>query len=778
MLMQRSTWGGCNMIAKTSKLKKFGIFYDFTWKADTPEFRRYNLIYGWNRSGKTTISRCFSACEKQTTQFDRYPQNGEFEISLVDGSCIRNGDVDGCNIGIKVFNRDFIEDNISFDSSNACNAIVYVSEEDIEKSKKLAALKEDISKLENDLRNAQKVKKAKEDAKENFLKLIGRSIANVLFDKTYNRTKAENQIKRTGIDGFSDKILSEDQKKRFLETTRSEAKPKQSSFPQYQPTLSFAGDTISSFEELYSVLKSVLEKKIVSVTLERLKNDEALNNWVKKGFDLHKVRDQKEVCLFCEKPLDEDFLSSLSKHFSKDYEDLQAAITDLVVKLKSWKKSDIAEKNQELYPDLRSEYEKRAAQLNIITGNLNKWIDQAIEKLEEKFDNPLSMVKPSLEPEDFIKSYNAAINEIAKIIDGHNTKVANHAGEVKSARESIELHLLGEAIKDQNFKKLEEELEEAEKGEVTAKNALTATNEEIAKLERETSNIGKALIKINKHLEEFFGRKEIQLELDGSKKGYVIKRDGQIANNLSEGEKTAIAFSYFVAKAQERNFKIRDGIIFIDDPISSLDLNFIYHCFSLIKNHFGNVGQLFVSTHNFELFNLLKKWFLDKNKNRTRSKKDEVCCFYMVENYIDAEKRKARLTILDDTLLRYNSEYHFLFEELYTFAHNDSPEYKDLYTISNIARRFLEIFTNFKIPTTGDLASKIEALEIDDNKISKIEQGKVYRLIQEFSHGSDPTSAIEHKDKVECQEAIKVLLNMVKESDLVHFNLLEKSIKT
>jgi wobble nucleotide-excising tRNase len=281
-----------------------------------------------------------------------------------------------------------------------------------------------------------------------------------------------------------------------------------------------------------------------------------------------------------------------------------------------------------------------------------------------------------------------------------------------------------------------------------------------------------------KRLEALYGEMDIIYnfvkQFSPCKKGYIIKRDGQFANNLSEGEKTAIAFSYFVVKVQERNFKIRDGIVFIDDPISSLDSNFIYHCFSLIKNHFVNAGQLFVSTHNFELFNLLKKWLLDKNRNRIKKKKDEVCNFYMVENYIDADKRQARLKVLDNTLLKYNSEYHFLFEELHNFVQNESPEYKDLYTIGNIARRFLEIFTNFKIPTTGDLASKIEALDIDTAKISKIEQGKVYKLIQEFSHGSDPTSAIEHKDKIESQEAIKVLLNMVKESDPRHYDLLEK----
>lgn len=65
------------MISKISKLKDFGIFHDFTWKTELSDFKKFNLIYGWNRSGKTTISRVFASCEKKCTydkdKFKQYP---------------------------------------------------------------------------------------------------------------------------------------------------------------------------------------------------------------------------------------------------------------------------------------------------------------------------------------------------------------------------------------------------------------------------------------------------------------------------------------------------------------------------------------------------------------------------------------------------------------------------------------------------------------------------------------------------------------------------------
>lgn len=763
------------MITKIAKLNKFGIFQSFQWKNEIPAFKKFNLIYGWNRSGKTTVSRCFSACEKKTTAYEQYPQEGEFEISLADNSTVKSNNLENCNLPMKVFNRDFIDDNIGFDPSNACNAIVYVGEENIESKNKLAALKDELTKLDADFRGAQKNKKIKEDVKTNFLQSLGREIAKILFDKTYNKAKAENCIKTVGAKNFEDKLLSEDEEKKLLEISRGEAKPKLSTFPEYEESFSFNEETISDFKKIYLITKELLEKQIVSETIERLKNDETLNNWVKEGFDLCKSREDKKTCPFCQKPLEKDFLDSLSKHFNEDYEKIQAALKIIIERINNWKRDSIATNNQHLYPDLKNDYEKASVELNAVIGELNGWIDQATGKLQEKYKNPLSIVELSEEPKGFVEAYNTAIRELTKVINKHNEKVDNHADEVKTAKKKIELHLVAEALKEQDYDKLQGDVDEAERIENSAKESLANVKAEIANLEKETSNIGKAVNEINRHLEEFFGRKEIQLELDNDKKGYVIIRDGQPANNLSEGEKTAIAFSYFVVKVRERNFKTKDGIIFIDDPISSLDSNFIYHCFSLIKSVFGDVGQLFVSTHNFELFNLLKKWLVEKNKRNLHKGKEEACGFYMIENYIDDGKRKASVKTLDNTLLKFNSEYHFLFSQLYNFAENDSPEYKDLYTVSNIARRFLEIFTNFKIPTTGDLASKIDALEINPASISKTEQGRVYKLIQEFSHGSDPASAIEHKDKIEIQEAIKVLLKMIKESDPKHFELLKKA---
>ena len=157
------------MFIKVPKLKKFGIFRDFSWGSDTPDFARFNLIYGWNKSGKTTFSRIFSACEKKTIDFVQYPKDkdgnlGEFEITTDSGTTIKHSDCQNGTKQIQVFNKDFIEDNVSFDPLNPSNPIVYVSEEDIESNKKLKELRGNVALLSQKFESYQKDRQKGEKA--------------------------------------------------------------------------------------------------------------------------------------------------------------------------------------------------------------------------------------------------------------------------------------------------------------------------------------------------------------------------------------------------------------------------------------------------------------------------------------------------------------------------------------------------------------------------------------------------------------------------------------
>ena len=776
------------MFKKVSKLKQFGIFRDFEWRSDTPDFSRLNLIYGWNKSGKTTFSRAFVACEKKTTVFKQYPTNGEFEIKTDNGAISHSNCQNGTK-QIRVFNRDFIEENVSFDPADPSNPIVYVSEEDIESSNRLKALQEKITVLEEKYesvqRDLEKSGKAEGDFRISTARSIKDSVGSLnVYDKYrgYDKGNVKSTIEEIGIENCS-KLSEEDfeKKRKFI---GGDSQGNQPPLSKFDFSFSDDGKNLGGFSEVFSEVSKLLKREIIAETIGRFKDDPILNKWAQHGFELHKTNNEKKKCLFCQNELSAGFLDSLTKHFSSDYEKLQSDIKSFIASLERLKRDKVGEENLALYPDLQDKCKCHAKELNQIVSELDTWTGEAVKKLKEKYDNPLSEVSGPQSPRDLSTLYDRKIDAINAVIKAHNAKVENREQEVKHAKDELENHQIAVAIEEQDYSKIKSEFDKSIQAERQAKQAVDANNQKISKLEKETSNIGKAVPKINQYLEEFFGRKEILLELDDSKKGYIIQRDGDKAHNLSEGEKNAIAFSYFIVKTQERGFNVNEGIIVIDDPISSFDSNFIYHCFSLIKNHFKNAKQLIISTHNFEFFNLVKDWFEQKNRNvesdnkkitNESEKKPKPCEFYMFENTIDNGKRCASIVLLEETLRNFKSEYHFLFSRLKKFNTEGTPDYAEFYTIGNIARRFLEIYTNFKIPTTGDLKSRLD--QLDTETVGETEKDKVYRLVQESSHGLDPTSTIEHKDKNEIQSAIKVLMKIVEESDKKHFRSLTKSLK-
>ena len=91
--------------------------------------------------------------------------------------------------------------------------------------------------------------------------------------------------------------------------------------------------------------------------------------------------------------------------------------------------------------------------------------------------------------------------------------------------------------------------------------------------------------------------------------GYQIIRNKDKAENLSEGEKTAIAFLYFLKSLEDKSFDLKKGIVVIDDPVSSLDTNALFQAFGYVKDRTKDAGQLIILTHSHSFFRLVKNWF-------------------------------------------------------------------------------------------------------------------------------------------------------------------------
>ena len=100
-------------------LRRLGIFRDYAAPGDLPDLQQHNLIYGFNRTGKTTLSRVFASLEAGTVRSE-LPYGGEFGVELTDGTVIAStGALDGLKGRILVFNVDFIDDNLRWKEGTA-----------------------------------------------------------------------------------------------------------------------------------------------------------------------------------------------------------------------------------------------------------------------------------------------------------------------------------------------------------------------------------------------------------------------------------------------------------------------------------------------------------------------------------------------------------------------------------------------------------------------------------------------------------------------------------
>jgi wobble nucleotide-excising tRNase len=725
------------MIKSVDKIKNFGLFKDFKWSSNIPNFSQYNLIYGWNYSGKTTLSRILRSIELKELHSDF--QNAEFELIDDQNNKILHNDLGKSPYQFRVFNTDFVEENIHWDSQEA-EPIFILGKEDIELQKQIGLKKQEIANLSDEKKNKEKEKSKLNRDVESKLTSKARELDRI--NPPYDKRKLRSSLEK--IKSEPEKYyLSEEDVQELLETLRTSPKDR---LPE------ICIETLP--QNKTAEIKGILDRTVVSQTIERLKNNPELNDWVRKGLDLHKG---KERCEFCGNTLPENLLKKYEKHFSEEYEYLMSELNTLIEDLKKYKISISFPDEKRLYPQLETEYKDIKTKFDQHINEYNKNIGELIKLLEDKVKNPFKKLAERLIhfDSDCVKNNLKKLNEV---LMKHNSISDNFKNEQENAFEKLEFHYACEFNQENKYFDSRNILEKLTQEINKINRDIKKKEEEIGKIESQLSDIAKAADKINQYLRSMFGKEHIKIEVTGKNK-FKILRDGSDAKNLSSGEKTAIAFSYFLTRLEDRETDISKAIVFIDDPISSLDSNHLYNTFAVIQAKLSDCHQLFVSTHNHEFFNLIKEWLKSVRDYRNK------CCFYLNERITKNGDETSDIKKLPSTLLNFKSEYYFLFYKIKSFVDNPSTDYESLYQLPNIIRRFLEAFIGFKYSAGFNELQKI--IDDESNRI------KVNRFVQEFSHQKDLNRSLRFCDSSECRTVVDIVLKAVESKDSEHYKTLE-----
>jgi len=651
---------------------------------------------------------------------NKYTEFPSFEIELDDGKKITQSNLENSPL-IRLFDEDFVTDNI--DWKGKTKPIFFVgadnvklSEELSEKQKQLENLYKQISeKLSTKEKTENKFKIWKQNLANRTIKDQLRTRSNDKYTN-YDRATLERTIKETND---VDKIyLLKDEEK-----TNLNEKIQQSSLLKIDKLTAF-----SDIQELIIDTNSILKKTAISNTLERLKDNKETELWVNEGLKLYKENKYSE-CKFCGCPLTSKILKGLEDHFNDEYQKLSKEIAVYKTLLEE-SIVHISLKKTDFDLELRTKFEDKKQEIEKIVKAFNEIIQDLIIKVNSKIPNKKTEeFSIDEKDENFQKAkiLNNSIDVLNELILEHNDKVDNFDKEILLAKKKIELCIIAENIKD--FRDYETQLNSLSQEETKLKKQYSQVKDRITEIEVKLSDTAKAVEQINKYLKDYFGRDEIQLKFNKQEKGFNIKRKEKIASNLSEGERTGIAFIYFLTKLEEKNFDKSKCIVIVDDPVSSLDSNSLYFAFAFLKEKLRDVHQLFILTHTFDFLRQVKNWFHHIQRNGSKNKAD----YFMIDCYWESGQRKSKIKPMDKLLIDYQSEYHYLLKLLIDLSKDSEHDLEKVYNYPNITRKFLEVFLSFKYPHKHKLYNKMKEL-VSKNIIDEHTQIGISRFINELSH--------------------------------------------
>ncbi|EAI7291439.1 RloC protein, partial [Campylobacter coli] len=723
-------------ILKFDKIN-FGSYENFTWDNGLEEFKTINIFYGRNYSGKTTLSRIARSFELKKHNEDFL--DGNFKIKLEDGSFLTQNDVINSNLDIRVYNSDFVKENLNYLYDKKGNIKGFKSigveqkdiKESIEKRKEILKTRnEKLKDIQANRENISKTQQAKiKTLNEKLIdkaKLVKSEPNLIKQGSNYDKRNLENDLIEIK-DNINAYILNNEEQNQLIKIL--EDKEKQNII--FKNT--FNKD---NFQGIFTYSLKILEKEVI--IKENLTSE--LRKWLEEGLEFHKEHSFTQQCKFCNNPLTLERIAWIENNIKDDSgekEQIEKELKDLLDNFESYKleskKLLLGIEYENFYSNYKDIFIGLKEQLGVSIANYNEELLKIEKKLTKKKKDVFIPMK--LENiNDFSDEILQILNKIENLCKENNEYAKNLLSKQNEARKKLRLNEVAKFAKDSDcfakqdeIKNLGQKLSNMQSTIETEKNEINNYNLEIEKYKEKLSNLETSTSNINKYLKSYFGHNMLELKAKKDDKGqlngeFEILRNGKQAKNLSEGECSLVAFCYFVASLKDANTKDKNPIIWIDDPISSLDNNHIFFIFSLIEAKIAKkikdnkYSQLFISTHNLDFLKYLKSLTgYDKN--------DKKSFMYLIE-----KTNNSDIKILPDYIRKYVTEFNYLFEQIFKNYNNTNITIDSYYSLANNIRKFLDTYMYFKYPNNDSLMTKYYIFFGEENAIL------INRVINEFSH--------------------------------------------
>ncbi|GAA4517042.1 AAA family ATPase [Sphingobacterium thermophilum] len=794
---------------KKININNLGLYQNFQWDVsvrDTPgnnvkEFKKENIIYGRNYSGKTTLSRIIRALETKVIS-PKYI-NPQFEIVLNDNSTINQSNFSANSLNVRCYNEDFIKENLRFiiDNSSDIKPFAILGENN--------EIEEQIKSIKDELGDSIGDSKTLKYKELEDLKLLVQekgkeveSLKSALETQLSNKaTRGTDSIKQQHIK-FGEINYNITRLKQDIETvlddafipidSEQEAMNLQKIAEVQKANINYEILFNNVFDECVEEILKLLKQPLLdgNKISELLYNNE-LNQWVKTGYELHS-KDRECECKFCGNKISSYRWEQLDNHFDEESKKLELSLNKYKTKIES----ELENSKKYILPSLDLFYINFHHDLEECNNEFNQYLQEyrtdlefLLTKINDRLKEIHRPIENSYTPLFNEENFRSTITKFYEIRDRNNSysnQLNDNKIQAKKELRLLEVKRFVDTIQysrqKENIEVNELELNEKKIELTNLDGYIRAKEIEIEELTRQLNNEEEGARKVNEYLQNYFGHQSLELqaieeEAESDKKiRFNIVRNGSIAYHLSEGECSIISFCYFMAKLDDVHTAGQQPIIFIDDPISSLDTNHIFYVYSLINNELfikKRFEQIFISTHNLEFLKYLKRLnFSPKVQGHVQNE------HFIINRYAN----HSTINLMPSYLKDYVTEFNFLFEQIYKCAKADivnDENHSIFYNFGNNARKFLEALLFYKYPSRIDNQTK--------NANSK-------RLLKYFGNNQQATiltervnNELSHLEEIfdrgmipieipELKKVAQFILDKIKENDEDQYNALLESI--
>lgn len=739
------------MITKFKSINNLAVFQNFSWDTSIRDegnnvvlLKPINIFYGRNYSGKTTLSRIIRALEIGNIS-DKY-DNPQFEVSFNGIADSTQNNLTAHGKKIRVFNEDFVKDNLRFiaNSEETITPFAIIGgnatiESEIQILKGLLGSSEEGSEsgLYLEFKNANLIAKAALQVYQTENTQLDQQLTAKALDRI---TGIKYRSDRFGDQNYTKAKLTADIENvleaSFQPLTDEEVTLK-SNFLNERANLDIPAIAKPNIEldTLNSKAKFLVSKSISnSNKIEQLLKDAILNRWVKDGRQIHKGK--LEQCSFCGNEISEERWRQLDSHFDEESEKLEKEIDILITDIETLIRNVDAQlqiNKSAFYSKFHSDLDNLILQRQQVVNNIKSELNRIKANLQERKDDLLNsktfvdIKDSSKQLEDcwtVFESYRTQANDYSNTLGNEQSEAKKllRLREVNDFARAIQYTVL--TAKIQTLKDTSD-TERQNRKEIEVK--IQQQIIQIEDKERLMKDEEKGALKVNEYLNNFFGHDFLTLQAleEADKKiRFEIVRNGKKAHHLSEGECSLIAFCYFMAKLEDVVTKGSKPIIWIDDPISSLDSNHIFFVYSLINAEIiakQQFEQIFISTHSLDFLKYLKRLPSALNKNQS--------AYFLISR----EKENSKIRIMPRYLKDYVTEFNFLFHQIYlcsTADEDDDNQHNLFYNFGNNTRKFLEAFLYYKYPNASGQIEKLTKFFGENRQASIMTD----RINNEFSH--------------------------------------------